>query len=215
MRYDRVKRGDEQWDKKRRREKPRRPRKLLYESFSTIKLSPDERRRKAKLQRLREFWYNEKPRRQTRRNINNKQEQEKDEKINCCRNMTTRNYHKTAISINQQAHPGKTCQPGNESCGWAHSSWCGSGAGCTAALPHWPAPSAGTCVRGARGPIAVGSTCVSQGLQLEALCRDPPQQYWVQPGHLPLLLLHPRIHHQLLRAAAAERPWEIKEAQTC
>lgn len=136
-------------------------------------------------------------------------------KMNCSRNMTTRNYHRTAISINQQAHPGKTCQPGNESYGWAHSSWCGSAAGCTVALPHWPAPSAGTCARGAGGPIAVGSTCVSQGLLSAALCRDPPPRYRVQPGHPPpLLLRRPQIHHQLVRAAA-ERPWEIKETDVC
>lgn len=127
--------------------------------------------------------------------------------------LTESKDYKTLVSVFKQAHPGKTCQPGNESCGWVHSSWCGSEAGCTVALHRWPAPSAGTCERGVKGPAAVGSICASLGLPLEVPRWNRPPQYRDQPD--PHLLLLPMRHH-LARwlpqvvAPAAVRPWEIE-----
>lgn len=169
-------------------------------------------------------WYTEKPQKK-KSNIKTDKQKKKltaaDIQLQTLPNVyyiKTRN-HKTRMSINKLAHPGRTCQLGNESCGWVHSSWCGSGAGCTVALPRLPAPSAGTCERGAKGPVAVGSTSVSQGLRLEVLRQDPPPQYSVQPGPLLLLpvLFHWQVHHQLPQDAApvAGRAWMIQEAKTC
>jgi len=73
-------------------------------------------------------------------------------------------------------HPGRTCQPGSGSCGWGRSSWCGNGAECRPSPPRWPAPAAGTYVRGATGPAAAEWVCASRGQLLGPLTRHRPQR---------------------------------------
>ena len=72
-------------------------------------------------------------------------------------------FHYLIVS-NSSTHPGRTCQPGSGSCDSGRSSWCGSEAERRPSLPHWPVPVAGTCVREAAEPAAVGSACASLGL---------------------------------------------------
>lgn len=72
-------------------------------------------------------------------------------------------------------YPGRTCQPGNGSCGWGRFSWYGNGVVNRPSPLRWPVPAVGTYVHGATGPAAAEWACASQGQLLDLLTHHQPQ----------------------------------------
>lgn len=75
--------------------------------------------------------------------------------------LTINKYWLLGIKTSEPTHLGRICPTGSVSCGWGRSSSSGSGEGCTASPPRWPAPGVGTCEHAGGGQAAAGWACAS------------------------------------------------------